>query len=300
MDTARQMTIGLPDGRHLRAALFGSGDVPFLFFHGLGGSRLSPGWMFPASQLQQVGVRLIAMDRPGFGLSSVGQSPGFARYSDDAAALADQLGIGQFGVLGVSMGAAFAYACAAAHPERVTSVVILSGMGPVNRHERFRVGSKTDSAFWQLARRAPWLLKPLCGLTASMTLAAARGNPAKVRQRMQRSVSGPDQQTLQTLLADKDLLPAFLEDLRESYRQKGAGMADDLVRYSHPWGFRLEDVAQHVTVWHGTEDPKVPVELARRAATKLPHCDARFVPGGHLAACDHLHEIMKILATGPA
>ena len=70
MDTERQITIGLPDGRRLGAALFGAGDVPFFFFHGLGGSRLSPGWMFPAPLLEQAGVRLIAMDRPGFGSSS--------------------------------------------------------------------------------------------------------------------------------------------------------------------------------------------------------------------------------------
>jgi pimeloyl-ACP methyl ester carboxylesterase len=299
MDTERQITIGLPDGRRLGAALFGAGDVPFFFFHGLGGSRLSPGWMFPAPLLEQAGVRLIAMDRPGFGLSSPGQGPGFARYSGDAAALADQLGVTQFGVIGVSMGAAFAYACATAHPERVTSVVILSGMGPVHDHERLRAGSRADNTFWQLARRAPWLLKPLCGLTAAMTLAAGRGDPAKVGQRMQRSTSGPDRQTLQARLADPEVLPVLLDDLRESYRQKGAGMAGDLVRYSRPWGFRLEDVTQPVTLWHGTDDPKVPVELARRAASNLPHCDARFVPGGHLAACDHVHEIMKTLATGP-
>ena len=89
----------------------------------------------------------------------------------------------------MSMGAAFAYACAAAHPERVTSVVILSGRGPVDVHERLRVGSKADNAFWRLARRAPWLLKTLCGLTASMTLSepvtshrlsrSRRGSPAR-------------------------------------------------------------------------------------------------------------------------
>jgi pimeloyl-ACP methyl ester carboxylesterase len=198
------------------------------------------------------------------------------------------------------MGAAFAYACAAAHPERVTSVVILSGMGPVEGHEPLRADSKADAAFWWLGRRAPWLLKPLCGLTASITLAAARGDPAKVRQRLQRSTSGRDQRTLEALLANADMLPAFLDDLRESYRQRGVGMASDLVRYCHPWGFRLEDVAQPVTLWHGLQDPKVPVEFARRAAGALPSCDARFVPGGHLAACDHVHEIIEVLVTGPA
>jgi hypothetical protein len=41
-------------------------------------------------------------------------------------------------------------------------------------------------------------------------------------------------------------------------------MAGDLVRYCRPWDFRLEDVTRHVTLWYGTEDPKVPVEIARR------------------------------------
>jgi pimeloyl-ACP methyl ester carboxylesterase len=169
----------------------------------------------------------------------------------------------------------------------------------VTDHERMRAGMQADNAFWLLARRAPWLLTPLCGLTASMTLSAARGDPAKVRQRLQRSTSGVDRQTLHALLADPKALAVFLDDLRESYRQKGAGMASDLVRYRHPWGFGLEDVTQHVTLWHGTEDPKVPVELARRAEKKLPDCEARYVPGGHLAACEHLHEIMKVLAASP-
>jgi pimeloyl-ACP methyl ester carboxylesterase len=106
MDTARQITIGLPDGRRLGAALFGPAGMPWLFFHGLGGSRLSPGWMFPAAQLHQAGVQLIALDRPGFGLSPAGQglvlpgtpvTPPLSRTS---------LGSTGFGVLGVSMGAA--------------------------------------------------------------------------------------------------------------------------------------------------------------------------------------------------
>jgi alpha-beta hydrolase superfamily lysophospholipase len=53
--------------------------------------------MFPASLLEQAGVTLIAMDRPGFGLSTAGQGLGFTRYSGDAAALADLLGSGGSG-----------------------------------------------------------------------------------------------------------------------------------------------------------------------------------------------------------
>jgi hypothetical protein len=76
-------------------------------------------------------------------------------------------------------------------------------------------------------------------------------------------------------------------------------MASDLVRYCHPWGFRLEDVTQRVTLWHGTEDPKIPVELA---GTRRAHCPAAtrgLFPAAHLAACGHLPEIIEILATSP-
>jgi pimeloyl-ACP methyl ester carboxylesterase len=62
-------------------------------------------------------------------------------------------GPARFGVLGVSMGAAIAYACAAAHPERVTSVVILSEVGPFDGRERLRADSKADNAFWWLVAR---------------------------------------------------------------------------------------------------------------------------------------------------
>jgi hypothetical protein len=110
---------------------------------------------------------------------------------------------------------------AATNHSTLTSIGrVPSGMGPVDGHERLRADSKADNAFWWLVRQAPWLLKPLCGLTASMTLTAARGDPAKARQRLQRTTSGPDRRTLAALLANADMLPAFLEDLRESYRQK--------------------------------------------------------------------------------
>ena len=61
--------IALPDGRSLAYAEFGDPDGrPVLFFHGTPGYRLNP-WTTDA-ELRSLGVRLIALDRPGVGRST--------------------------------------------------------------------------------------------------------------------------------------------------------------------------------------------------------------------------------------
>ena len=51
-----------------------------------------------------------------------------------------------------------------------------------------------------------------------------------------------------------------------------------------------------VHLWHGGQDPKVPITLARQVAASLPHCQAHFGSGGHLMACDRAGEILTALA----
>ena len=74
-------------------------------------------------------------------------------------------------------------------------------------------------------------------------------------------------------------------------------MAADLLRYSRPWGFGLEEVATTVHLWHGEQDPKVPITLARQVAASLPRCQAHFGSGGHLMACDHAAQILGTLTS---
>jgi pimeloyl-ACP methyl ester carboxylesterase len=50
-------------------------------------------------------------------------------------------------------------------------------------------------------------------------------------------------------------------------------------------------------MWHGEQDPKVPIAVARQLATGLPRCLAHFGAGGHLMACDHADEILTTLTS---
>ena len=95
-----QMVIELPGGGSLGYAVFGDPDgLPCFAFHGTSSSRLMPGWMFPPELLTAAGVRMIGVDRPGYGLSKAPQAADFADWPRAVAALADHLGTGRFAVL---------------------------------------------------------------------------------------------------------------------------------------------------------------------------------------------------------
>jgi pimeloyl-ACP methyl ester carboxylesterase len=294
-----RLVVELPGGGSVGFAEFGDPDgVPCLAFHGLSSSRLMPGWMFAPESLAAAKVRVIGVDRPGYGLSTVPWVTGFPDWPRAVITLADHLGLGRFAVLAHSLGSAFALACGPAPHDRLAVIVIASGMGPLQPGERFHPGSRTDNLYWRLARRqASWLLNPLCRLSGAMVARAARGDPQRFTQSMARRLPDADRQTTQHVLARPYAQPVLLEDLQESYRQGTTVMAADLLRYSRPWGFRLEDVTTTVHLWHGEQDPKVPITIARQLTGSLPDCQAHFGPGGHLMACDHADDILNTLTS---
>ena len=128
-----------------------------------------------------------------------------------------------------------------------------------------------------------------------MVLRSARGDPQRFAQGMARRLPEADRLTTQRMLTRPGAQPAVIADLRESYRQGTTVMAADLLRYSRPWGFRLEEVSTAVHLWHGEQDPKVPITVARQVAASLPRCQAHFGDGGHLMACDHAGDILTTL-----
>ncbi|MEU0477633.1 alpha/beta hydrolase [Streptosporangium sp. NPDC006013] len=297
--TTAERSITLQDGRRMGYAVFGDPvGRPCLFVHGYSSSRWSAGWTFSNATLHRQGVRLIAVDRPGYGLSTANPGAGFLDWARDASALTDQLGLDRVAVIGVSMGAGPALALTATHPALVTSTTILGGMPPVAVRERWAPASRADAFYWRLARRAPWLLRRLCSASAAMMATAARGDTGKLIGRVERGLPGADLRIFRELLndADNNAKAAFIADVRESCHQGGAAMADDLRQYLRPWGFDPVDVRRPVHLWHGLEDPKVPIMLARRLADRLPQGTSRFVPGGHFASFAHRDEIIGRIA----
>ena len=122
----------LPTGRRLGFAEFGdpSGD-PVLWFHGTpGGRRQFP--LLGRRAAEKMGLRVVAVGRPGTGLSDPHPYESVADWASDVTHIADALGAERLGVAGLSGGGPYALACAAVPPlaSRVAAVAVLGGIVP--------------------------------------------------------------------------------------------------------------------------------------------------------------------------
>lgn len=96
------LKIQLPDGRNLGYAEYGSpSGKPLLFFHGQPGNRL---FRHPKDEIaENLGVRIIRIDCPGYGNSDFQPSRKIIDWPDDIVFFCDRLGINKFAVLGFSI-----------------------------------------------------------------------------------------------------------------------------------------------------------------------------------------------------
>jgi pimeloyl-ACP methyl ester carboxylesterase len=277
----------LPDGRRLGWVEYGDPDgTPVVYAHGFPGSRLD--WlMFDSPVVAETGARVIAADRPGYGLSEPAPGRTLTHWPRDAAALADTLGLERFAVLGISGGGPFALACGATIPERVTAVGVVAGMGPADAPD-VRRGSS-----WQLPGAPRFLRAPLLRLM-SMGLK----DPARLVARSKGSFAAVDA----ALLDEPEVAEAYVRMLTEALRQGPAGGAADAALYGRPWDFALEDVQAPVLLWHGGLDANVPADVARYVAGRLPTCRASFHDQeAHLSLPrNHLREILSELVAAQA
>jgi pimeloyl-ACP methyl ester carboxylesterase len=266
--------VRLPDGRALGVERLGRpGGTRVLAFHGLPGSRLD--FLSESRACAQAGVELIAVDRPGFGLSS--PSPGRVPldWARDVAALADALELERFGVLGYSSGAKYALACAFALPERLDAAAIVSGSGP------------PEMPGWEEAMIPPERLvqwaslhaEPLARGCWALLRLLARRLPGPVMEGFARSLDGPDRE-----LADEPGVRAALRiSLLEGLRQGGAATVEDYAIEGRDWGFDLASIEVPVMLWHGDRDDEVPLAHARWLAARIPGATLEIVENaGHL------------------
>lgn len=279
----------LKDGRLLGYAEYGDPDgKPLVFFHGMPGSRLSA--QLGDAVAKKLGVRIIAPDRPGYGLSDFQPGRTILDWPDDVVELADALNIERFPVGGVSGGGPYATACAFKIPDRLTAAGIISGVGPFDVPESTQGMSRQNRLLFGAARRVPWLVNLPMWL---MALGARRFADQFLSLTM-RALPEPDK----AILSRPEIRPLFVQDAVEAFRSGGRGAAWEAVLYARPWGFRLEDITMEVHLWQGEIDVNVPPTMGRYQADAIPNCKATFYPGqAHLLLIDRMEEILGSLVS---
>lgn len=283
-----ERTLTLSDGRGLGYAEYGKPDgAPAFYFHGHPGSRLEP--LFAADAPERAGLRLIALDRPGYGLSDLQAKRTLRGWAKDVSEVADQLGFETFSVVGSSGGGPYALACAYELSGRVTKAGVISGVGPYDAPGATAGMRRTNRIGFQLGARVP----PLARLLMWSMARQLRKQPERVVDAVAAAMSPSDA----AIVRRHEVREVLVADLREGFRQGSNGPARDVVLLGRRWGFRLEDIKPPVNLWQGEEDTLVPPAMGRHMAKAIPDCRATFYPGeGHLLVVDHIAEIIEQFA----
>ena len=280
--------IRLGDGRTVVYDEHGDPEgVPLFALHGTPGSRLS--WRTADAAARANGLRLIAPDRAGCGLSDPKAGRTILDAAADVGELADLLGIDRFLVIGLSGGGPHATATAWKLGDRVIAAAIVSGMGPQAEPALWRSLSPAYRMNFGVIRRAPIFAR----IATSIMRRTVGSETGFLLRRFAVTLPPEDQRIMDDPFLKSELLAA----LAESLKRGSGGAARDLYLFSQPWGFRLEDISVPVMLWHGTEDAHTPLVMGQYVAARIPECRAYFIDdAGHLWLFENFAAVFAALA----
>jgi pimeloyl-ACP methyl ester carboxylesterase len=281
-------SILLKEGRRLAYAEYGDPrGKPVFLFHGAPGSRI---FRPPLDDLTaRRKVRLITVDRPGYGGSDFQAGRRIRDWPADVCTLADALGLARFAVCGHSAGGPYALACADLIPQRLTAAGVISGLGPVDGPETLDGIILQNRLGFTIGRFMPW---PLFRLAMSIIFRRAKDHPEEFVHPDARNPSNPDN----AMLAIPGGLQVCLESTREAFRSGMRGHAWEGFLLVGRWGFSPDEIRIPVHLWHGAMDRDAPIGMARAVTRALPDARPRFFEGeGHLLIFKHWEEILSTL-----
>ncbi len=278
-------TIRLQDGRQLAYCEWGDLDGrPVVLFHGAPGSRL---FCPDEEATQAAGVRLLTVDRPGYGRSDPRPGRTLLDWPADYIELADELDLPPCPVIGWSAGGKYALAVGFAAADRVTTIGLAGSPGPRDQVPgALDELSPEDRAVVELlARDRP---AGLAALGEDCAWYAGDGWAALFAE----SWGDADDR----LLAQPDVLDPMKALIREGARQGSAGFASDEAVALTPWALSVADIRQPVHVWVGDSDILVGRSHGDYLAASIPGATlVTFPAAGHIFPISHWAEILAAL-----
>jgi pimeloyl-ACP methyl ester carboxylesterase len=222
------------------------------------------------------GVRIVVVERPGFGESDPRPGRGYLDWPDDLAQVVDALGLDGFVLAGTSGAGPYLHACGARLAHRIRKLGVIACLGPPDAAGSLPVWRRASLA---IARLAPRLV------------AAGLPRDAEAFYRLLTRDAPPcDLAILDRIWTSQVAMTA------EALRQGPDAFVYELGLATRPWGFAIEEVRAEVVLWHGSEDRATPLEAARQVARRLQRCEAHFVDGaGHFLHYARWSEVLDSL-----
>jgi len=284
-------TAKVRDARTLAFVQRGAEDgVPVIVCHGTPGSRRS---RHPDPEMyRRHGVRMVAYDRPGYGASDPNIGRSVADAASNIEAIADELGLDRFAVVGGSGGAPHALACGALLEERVLRVGALVTPAPSDTDDfdfyegLAEVNVREFGAAVQGREAIEAFIQPYVD--------QLRTDPDAVIEEIVSELPEVDRE-----IASREGFRSIMrESFAEAARQGVRGWADDDLAFAKSWGFEPEDVHAEVRLWQGELDVLAPRTHGEYVASRLPNARFELLEGGGHFLDEQWAVVLDWLAAG--
>jgi pimeloyl-ACP methyl ester carboxylesterase len=228
----REGKVRLGDGRRVAYAEFGAPDgVPVVNCHGAPSSRRER--YFPDGDgYRRLGVRLIGIDRPGFGRSDPAPGRRIVDWPTDAEQVLDALRLEEVRLLALSAGVPYAFALARALPDRVRRVAAVGASPPPDLPWPWPPVPPAVRSF--VLRPGPVSTAVSLPLTGPVALW-----PPLMASCLRVRLGPPDRALLDRPEVRRTLDETFAEGLRQGWRPA----AYDRALLRRPWGFHRRRTA---------------------------------------------------------
>jgi pimeloyl-ACP methyl ester carboxylesterase len=236
-------------GRRVNLVEMGEGP-PVVLVHGHSGCWQN--WLENIPQLARR-HRVVTMDLPGFGYSEMPEWVSIENYAAFLDALCAELGIEDAAVVGNSMGGFVGAELTVRHPERVSSLVLVSAAGLSTKYLGFSNEFYRRKSVRAFARV----------FNAYATIPEARAETLVRRRRLRRAV-------LRAVVKYPERLPGPLtaELLRGSGRPAAPYATDAIMAYD--FRDRVDEIDCPTLIVWGADDRIVPVEAADAFERAIP------------------------------
>lgn len=195
--------------------------------------------------IQTHNLYVLTVLRPGYGKSTPQKHKTLFKYVQNLKPFIDHFKFTQFDVLGLSAGAPYCYAMAAAYPTLVRTVHICAGIPLANNKNIFHMFSNSEKLLFSLSRHIP------AGLIGRYSVKAIEAMERK------KGWGTPPCGGSMDAIFENCVWPNW-HGLGISTRQQ----------YKY-WGFDAEKITNMVYIYHSKTDEMVPFKIANASAALL-------------------------------
>jgi pimeloyl-ACP methyl ester carboxylesterase len=277
----RQSAIKLKDGRTLGWHEWGpTNGTPILFCTG---AAMSGHLGFGIDALSQLGLRLLAIDRPGLGCSTYNPNKSLASWADDVENILKFIYAKNIHVVGFSQGAPFALALAARG--LTYRVAIVSGQDQLYHSSMRPLLIPDVQSMLNTIEQDPDGFERHVIDTFSL-------------EQMWNMVMGMNGERDREVYESPAFKAAYRRALEDGFSQGAKGYARDLILALTNWGFDVETLRLPIDLWYGRLDtsPVHSPDFGVTLANRLPQASLHILDdeGGSLL-WTRSHEILETL-----